>query len=145
MDDTQFDTLTRLMGRGRSRRGLLGLALGGAVAGIAAVAPGVSSVVAKRKKKKTRCKKAGAACGSDKQCCPSKTKRICDVPFNASNSDTACCGGQGAACGGVNEDGDALPPFCCVGEAGVREFVCSQSDPGNPNVAGTCVPAVEKM
>jgi hypothetical protein len=40
----------------------------------------------------------------------------------------------------VNEDGDFIGPLCCIGEAGVRAFVCSQSDPNHPFVQGTCIP-----
>jgi hypothetical protein len=148
MDETRFDGLTRLIGSGRTRRGLLGTAMVTTVAGISAVAPGLSwdAAAKKKRKKKKRCKPkaAGAPCTSDKQCCTKKTKRICDVPQNASNSDTVCCGGQGATCGGVDEEGNALAPFCCVGEAGVNEFVCSQNNPENPNVSGTCIPAPVK-
>ncbi len=145
MDESRFDALTRMAGRDRSRRTLLGAALASAVAGVAAFAPGLSlDSAAKKKKKKKRCKKDGAACKSDKQCCTSKTKRICDVPHNAGNGDTACCGGQGAVCGGVNADGDQQPPFCCVGEAGERAFECSASDPTQPGVKGVCQPSVKE-
>ena len=144
MDAFSFDKLVQLATSGMSRRGLVKSALVPAVAGL-----GVASLLgmeesAAKKKKKKRCKKAGAACKSDKQCCTSKTKRICDVPHNASNSDTACCGGQGAVCGGVNADGDQQPPFCCVGEAGERAFECSASDPAQPGVKGVCQPSVKE-
>jgi hypothetical protein len=81
---------------------------------------------------------SGAPCESDTQC---RNLLICEVPQNASNSDTECCGATGATCGGVNDDGDFLEPYCCIGEAGVRAFVCSESDPSNPFVPGTCLPA----
>ena len=95
-------------------------------------------------KNNERCFKAGDSCSFDDQCCTKTTNRICDVPHGASNSDKECCGGQGAVCGGVNDDGDALGPFCCVGSAGVRSFVCSQNDPNTPFVQGTCLPAPEE-
>ncbi|MBL8128909.1 MAG: hypothetical protein JNM64_14825, partial [Chloroflexia bacterium] len=94
--------------------------------------------------KNDRCFKAGESCSFDDQCCSKTTNRICDVPHGASNSDKACCGGQGAICGGVDDNGDAIGPFCCVGEAGVRSFVCSQNDPQSPFVKGTCIPAPEE-
>lgn len=146
MDDSRFDALTRLLGRDHSRRGLLAGAMASTVVGMAAMAPSLAedADAKKKKKKKKRCKKSGAACSSDKQCCTSKTKLICDVPQGAGNSDTACCGGQSAKCGGVDDEGNALPPFCCVGEAGVRSFVCSENDEGNPNVPGTCIPLPEE-
>ena len=147
MESSRFDAMTRLIGRGRTRRNVLETAMVSA-AGLGVVVLGLPELAEARKRKKgnkkKRCKKAGAACSSDKQCCTDKTNRICDVPHGASNSDTACCGGEGVTCGGVDGEGNALGPFCCVGEAGVREFVCSQNDPNNPNVPGTCIPYVEE-
>lgn len=146
MDGTRFDALTRLVSRGATRRTLVQVAalpVAGAL-GVTSML-GLAGVDAKRKKrkKKKKCKKSGAACTSNKQCCTGKSKNICDVPTNAGNSDRKCCGGLGAKCGGVNDDGDALPPFCCVGEAGVNEFVCSNNDPETDptNTPGTCQPA----
>ncbi len=131
MDAFSFDKLVQLATSGMSRRGLVKSALVPAVAGL-----GVASLLgmeesAAKKKKKKRCKKAGKSCKSNKQCCPGKTKRICEVPVNGGNSDTVCCGGAGAKCGGNNEDGDDLAPFCCVG------FECN-SETESP---GTCVEA----
>jgi hypothetical protein len=56
----------------------------------------------------------GARCQNSEQCTPSY---ICEVPVNGSNSDTYCCGAQGAGCGAKNEDGDDTAPYCCVGHA----------------------------
>lgn len=144
MDTMRFDAIARLLGDGMNRRDALRRML----AGGAAVAAG-GAVLAERIDAKKRKKKKGlpygARCKQDKQCRPNKTNRICEVPQNASNSDTVCCGGLGATCGGVNEEGDFLEPYCCIGEAGVRSFVCSQSDPNNPGVRGTCIPAPEEM
>ena len=83
---------------------------------------------------------SGALCQSDSQC-DAGQQQICEVPQNASNSDRRCCGASGAVCGGVNDDGDFIGPLCCIGEAGVRAFVCSQSNPNTPFVQGTCIPA----
>ncbi len=143
MESSRFDSLARLAGDSRSRRGVLRATFGAAAVALAAAAPGRLQEVAFGKKKKKRCKKAGKACSSDKQCCK-KQKLICDVPHGAGNSDTECCGGQGAKCGGVDDEGNALGPFCCIGEAGEREFVCSQNDPETPNTPGTCIPAPEE-
>jgi hypothetical protein len=144
MDGTRFDSLVRTVSAA-SRRGLLTTALGSALAGlgVASWLSAEDAAAKKKRKKKKKCRKSGAACSANKQCCPGKSGNICDVPTNASNSDTKCCGGQGAKCGGVNEDGDALPPLCCIGQAGVNEFECSQNDPGNPNTPGTCIPVVD--
>ena len=161
MDTTKFDSVARLFGSGMTRRG----ALRGLVAGAAAITAGgvliqAEDASAKRRKKSKKSKKqqnrqqdqnqdqnggqtpflpSGARCQNDGQC-NSGQQQICEVPHNASNSDTHCCGGAGAVCGGVNSNGDAIGPFCCVGEAGVRSFICSQNDETNPNVPGTCIP-----
>jgi hypothetical protein len=153
MDTTRFDTVARRFGSGMTRRE----ALRGLVTGAAALTAGgvllhaqAEDVSAKRRRKnkksqnqnggQTRFRPSGALCQNDGQC-NRKQQQICEVPQNASNSDTRCCGAAGAVCGGVNADGDALGPFCCIGQAGVRSFVCSQSDANNPNVPGTCIPA----
>lgn len=153
MDTQRFDNLATALAGTHNRRGALqvigatALSIGGI--GLLGVADGDARRRKKRKNKKgkgkknDRCFKAGDSCSFDDQCCPKSTNRICDVPHNASNSDKACCGGQGAVCGGVNDDGDAIGPFCCVGSAGVRSFVCSQNDSNNPFVQGTCIPAPE--
>jgi hypothetical protein len=143
MDGSRFDTLVRLVTAEGSRRRLLKASLVPAVAGIGAVSLlGIEDGEAKKKKKK--CKKSGKPCSKNKQCCPGKTNRICDVPQNASNSDTKCCGAEGAKCGGVDDEENFLPPFCCIGEAGVNAFICSERDPNNPNTPGTCEPAPEE-
>jgi hypothetical protein len=144
MDSQRFDAITTTLTQMPTRRGalrLLGMAAFSA-SGLGLLLPEGSD--ARRRKKKhrgktsTRCLKSGDLCDTDKQCC--QDGLICDVPQNASNSDTRCCGAEGATCGGVNEDGDAQPPFCCIGEAGVRSFICSENDPSNPGVRGTCLP-----
>ena len=145
MDTTTLETLSRSVATSLTRRSALRSLVASAAA---AVAGGVllssDDTAARRKKGKggkgnERCLKTGDLCESDGQCCG--TNQICEVPTNASNSDTRCCGASGAVCGGVNEDGDAQPPFCCIGEAGRRSFVCSENDPENPGVRGTCLPA----
>ena len=153
MDSTTFDGITRNLGSTLTRRS----ALRGFVASAAAVIAGgailqAEDASAKRRKKGKKGQggqtaptgsflPSGALCQSDSQCNFSQDHQICEVPQNASNSDHRCCGAQGAVCGGVNEDGDFIGPLCCIGEAGVRAFVCSQSDPNHPFVQGTCIPA----
>jgi hypothetical protein len=150
MDNTKFDTVARLFGSGMTRReALRGLFAGAAVATAGGALLRSEDASAKRRKKGKKGKTAptgsflpsGALCQSDSQCNFSQDHQICEVPQNASNSDHRCCGAQGAVCGGVNEDGDFIGPLCCIGEAGVRAFVCSQSDPNHPFVQGTCIPA----
>ncbi len=146
MESQRFDRIASTFARSNSRRGvltLLGAAALGA-GGLAVLAADEGEARRKNKKNKgkgkgSRCFKSGQRCTTDKQCC-GNDDLICDVPQNAGNSDTACCGAQGAVCGGVNADGDFLAPFCCIGEAGVRAFVCSANDPNTPGVRGACIP-----
>jgi hypothetical protein len=150
MDNMKFDTVTRLFGSGITRRETLRGLFAGAVAVTAGGALLRSEdASAKRRKKgkgkgRTQFLPSGALCQSDSQCNFQQDNQICEVPQNASNSDHRCCGASGAVCGGVNEDGDAIGPFCCIGEAGVRSFVCSANDPSRPGVQGTCIPAPQE-
>jgi hypothetical protein len=151
MERDAFDRLATTLAQTLSRRSSFRL-FGAALLGAGGLAVGLQAEAASRKKghhqhggsSNDRCLHAGAFCDTDQQCCPDKTKRICDVPHNASNSDTKCCGAAGAVCGGVNDDGDQQAPFCCVGQAGRRAFVCSENDPNNPGVHGTCIPAMSE-
>jgi hypothetical protein len=152
MDSTTFDGITRNLGSTLTRRS----ALRGFVASAAAIVAGgallhAEDASAKRRKKGKKGQSgqtgqtgtflpSGALCQSDSQCNFQQDRQICEVPQNASNSDHRCCGAQGAVCGGVNEDGDAIGPLCCIGEAGVRSFRCSESDENHPFVQGTCIP-----
>ncbi len=151
MDSTRFDTVARLFGSGMTRRqALRGLVTGAAALSAGGVLLQAEDASAKRRRRskikksqngrQSRFLQSGALCENDGQC-NSGHQQICEVPQNASNSDTRCCGAAGAVCGGVNADGDAIGPFCCIGEAGVRSFVCSQNDANTPNVPGTCIPA----
>ena len=150
METTTFDEITRTFGSTQTRRS----ALRGLFAGAAAAVAGgallqTEEAAAKRRRGKRKPGKAspqqnrplpsGARCQTDGQC-NGQQQQICEVPTNASNSDKHCCGGAGAVCGGVNADGDAIGPLCCIGEVGVRSFVCSQNDANTPNVPGTCIP-----
>ena len=150
MDSTTFDAIARTFGSTSTRR----TAVRGLVAGAVALVGGATMLEAEAKRRKGgKGRKGrqttqpgdflptGALCQSDSQCNFQQDHQICEVPQNASNSDHRCCGAQGAVCGGVNEDGDFIGPLCCIGEAGVRAFVCSQSDPNHPFVQGTCIPA----
>jgi hypothetical protein len=163
MDSQRFDEITSSFARSQSRRSAVRL-LGATLLSAGGLGLLATDGQARRKKKRrggsgtgggnqdgTGCGNqdgtgggsggklpAGSPCESDTQC---RRTLICEVPQNASNSDTECCGATGATCGGVNDDGDFLEPYCCIGEAGVRAFVCSESDPSNPFIQGTCLPA----
>lgn len=150
MDSTTFDGIARTFGNVSTRRSAVRGLFAGAVALVGGAA--VLEADAKRRGGKGKGKKGkgrtqflptGALCQTDGQC-NANDNQICEVPQNASNSDHRCCGAQGAVCGGVNEDGDFIGPLCCIGEAGVRSFVCSQSDPNTPFVQGTCIPAPQE-
>ena len=149
METTTIDTIARNLSGSMTRRS----ALRGLFAGAAVVAGGallqVEDVSAKKRKKKGGKKGGkggtqpatgqpesgqptttpglaeGARCSSDGQC-SSAEHLICEIPYGAGNSDTACCRGVGATCGGNLH--------CCTGEAGGREFQC---------LNGTCQPYVE--
>jgi hypothetical protein len=126
MDSSRFDTVARLFGNGLTRR----QALRGVVSGVVTTAAGGALLAsedaeAKRHKRRRKRKKArkenqnqseglppGSRCESSNQCWHDY---ICEVPVNGSNSDTYCCGAQGAGCGAKNEDGDDTAPYCCVG------------------------------
>src|SRR3954464_11885661 len=149
MDSTTFDGLSRHLGSTLTRRS----ALRSVVASAAAIVAGgvllhAEPASAKRRKKGKKGTTgqtgtflpSGALCQSDAQCNFQQDHQICEVPQNASNSDHRCCGAQGAVCGGVNEDGDAIGPLCCIGEAGVRAFRCSESNETHPFVQGPCIP-----
>jgi len=140
MAGTRFDVVAKRLAAGLTRRD----AVRGWLAAAAAATVGGVGLEAEARRKPRRCKpkKAGALCKSSRECCPKKTKRICKQPLDSGNSDKVCCGGQGATCGGANEDGDNLAPKCCMG------FRCSTDyDPDDPNppfppnTKGKCVRA----
>jgi hypothetical protein len=142
MDGSVFDRLVRHIGEDASRRGLLRSAFAATVAGLGAASLlGSEEAEAKkggRKRRRRRCKPkpAGSPCETSKDCCTKKTNRICAVASNAGNSDTTCCGGQGAVCGGDNAINDDVAPFCCAG------FKCSTSiEDDKAGGPGTCIPA----
>ena len=123
MDSKHFDRIATTLSDTQTRRGLLRL-LGSAALGAAGVSILGSEETGARRRKRRKSETgsggggplpAGAFCKNDQQCAPEKTNRICEVAVNASNSDRTCCGGQGATCGGYNEDFDAQAPYCCVG------------------------------
>jgi hypothetical protein len=132
MDGRIFDALSQQIASASTRRRALGALVAASIGSAALGSEADAKGKGKKKKRKRKCKKAaGKPCTSNKKCCPGKTNNICAVRSGAGNSDTTCCGGANAKCGGFNEDLDALPPFCC------QDFACNSLVPGVP---GTCQP-----
>ena len=119
MDHDRFDTLTRALIGGATRRALLGFASlsGLGMLGLAAL-PGADDTAAKQsgksknkqqKRRRRRCKLSnlrGKSCSADTQCCPSKTY-VCGIPFGGAETDPKeCCGALGAPC--------EFPSDCCA-------------------------------
>ena len=131
MDGDRFDGIARMLGgvvtRRRAVRGVAAAATLAVVGGAGMDPTEVGAARNRKKKKDKRCLRAGQRCSGAKQCCPKETDRICDVPTGGGNSDTYCCGGRGAKCGGANEDGDAVGLKCCA------NFRCSTGDPDDPD------------
>jgi hypothetical protein len=128
MERTTFDAMTRMLGGGLSRRGTLrGLAADAVAAVTGGVALGAASAGSGDRKAK-RCKKSGAACSSNNQCCPKQTKRLCKVPTGGSSCDTFCCSGIGTTYGPANVNAGAVGLLRC---ANIR---CRTGDPDDPNL-----------
>jgi hypothetical protein len=144
LDGSQFDSLTRLVGQGRTRRTTLRSALGGAAAAVAAAigASAITGDVAAKKNKNNKCKDkkkkcedklkkcenkkkdkceglpAGAACQSNQQCCTNETNTICSV-FSNDATTTRCCGGLGFHC---TSDDQCCKSFKC------KDGICQPAD-----------------
>jgi hypothetical protein len=131
MDGSTFDKLSQIVSHARTRRSALSALVAAGLGGAALLSADAKGKG--KKKRKRKCKSVGRKpCTSDKQCCPSKTKFLCRVPNDGSNSDTFCCGGTGAKCSRNTEGdiGDEIPPTCCTG------FTCNAA----PGSTGTCQP-----
>ena len=140
MDGRQFDDLARTAGVAIPRRTALGAVLAGAIA--AAIA-GPELAVAKRGKKKKRCKKLTQGCGGKNKCCKGLTCTggACGCPAGTVASGSTCVPQPPAGCtsdaqcgaGQVCQGGTCVPaPPQCVKDA----------DCGNPDlecVNGACV------
>jgi hypothetical protein len=136
MDGSTFDRLSLIVSQAGTRRSALTALVAAGLGSGALLA--TSDVEGKKKKKhnkgkkkrKRKCKNVGRKpCTADKQCCPGKTKFLCRVPNDGSNSDTFCCGGTGAKCS-RDIDNNEIRPTCCT------DFDCSAL----PGGTGTCQP-----
>lgn len=98
MDGQTFDALVRSAGEARTRRGALGLLIGGAAtAALARIEPALGRKKGKGKgkgKKKKRCKKPGQGCGgkNKKSCCKgiTCTSSVCTCPTGTVPSGGKC-------------------------------------------------------
>lgn len=129
MDASTFDKLSQIIARSRTRRSALGALAATGIGGTMLLADAGAKGKGKKKRKR-KCKSVGRKpCTADKQCCPGKTRFLCRVPNDGSNSDTFCCGGTGAKC---SRDGDnnEIRPTCCT------DFTCDAA----PGSTGTCQP-----
>ena len=123
MDGTTFDTLARSASKASTRRGALGMVLGG----VAAAAFAGTEIAARRGKgkkggkRKKRCKKLTQGCGGKSRCCKSLTctNGVCACPAGTVASGNACV--------------PQSPAPDCTSNA--------QCDAGEVCQGGTCVPA----
>ena len=91
MDDHEFDTLTRRVTRGESRRHVL-KTVGGGVIATALVGLGLRETTAR-----TRCRRVTERCTSTRQCCGQTT--YCAVTSTTfARGTTVCCKPAGARC-----------------------------------------------
>jgi hypothetical protein len=118
MDSSRFDGLTKSLAGGRSRRSLLGAALGAAAASFGL--HGASAAA--------RCRNGGAVCSKNADCCSSLCgakdrtgRRVCAAPIPPCRSDQDC----------PPDPNSCRPPFCLEGTCtsyGPPDF---QNDPSN--------------
>ncbi len=90
MDPVAFDALSRRLARPASRRIL--------IAGMfAATAPFIDvGAAGKRRKKKAKCVKLGAACGGKRKCCAGECRHhLCGCPFNQKQCGNKCISSSG--------------------------------------------------
>ena len=91
MEDDRFDALVRGLGRGRSRRGVLGV-LAGTTLGALVAMPRVEEAEA-------ACRDIFDVCTSTKQCCGHKHhKRICAENPQINDQEPTCCIPEGKRC-----------------------------------------------
>jgi hypothetical protein len=119
MDTKRFDDLSRTLAAGSSRRQVL---RAGASTLLAAplAALGLSRGSEQASARHKRCRTVGLKqpCGSNSQCCPSKTGTICSSNFCRSDDLTVCCKPAGGSC---LFDCDCCGQFSRCSGAGVCE------------------------
>ena len=120
MDTKRFDDLSRTFAAGSSRRQVLRAGASTLLAApLAALGLSRGSEQASARHRK-RCRTVGLKqpCGSNSQCCPSKTGTICSSNFCRSDDLTVCCKPAGGSC---LFDCDCCGQFSRCSGAGVCE------------------------
>lgn len=116
MDGQKFDALTRSIGSVRSRRGVLGLLGGGALAGLGLRSASAQDVDA------ADCRGERQTCERDRNCCGGRRticKRISrDCDKRKLKRENRCCGDQRRSC---IDSCDCCRPFICVDNRCVRD------------------------
>lgn len=137
MDGASFDQITRTLTSRSLRRNALKALAGGGLA--LALTAGPDRIISAKRRRK-RCRKAGATCGGQKKCCSKGGPLVCQ-PFISPLCEgvdligNRCCGLEGAKCDPTF--GTSLPPHdtgahgncsCCAplycGEQLDGEFRC---------------------
>ena len=140
MDPAAFDALSRRLARPSSRRTM--------IAGVfAAVAPfaGVGAA-SRRRKKKTRCVKLGAACGGKRKCCAGAcSHHLCNCPFEERQCGNKCIANSGcctvAECPATQDP--CLDRVCATNQCATKPRPGAPCDDGLKRCddAGHCVAA----
>lgn len=109
MDGQKFDALVRTIGATRSRRGVLGLIGGGALAGLGLRSAGAQDVgTADCRGERQTCSRDERCCGGDRTNC-GRISRDCDK--NRLRREKRCCGAKSQRC---FDSCDCCNPFSCI-------------------------------
>ncbi len=162
MDDKRFDSVTRLLGIGASRRSVVARVLAAAVGGVA-----LSTIEGEAASARTVCRARGVSCSRNAQCCSNTCLRGSNVPRRnrfrcgcaegttvcgstcvALDSDVDNCGECGKPCtGGVCVGGQCqcdaanIDVYCFVDIDNVVHHTCGATNVDNNalNGYGTCL------
>jgi hypothetical protein len=127
MDVDRFDTFTRQLTTGRSRRGALGVALGGSLGLLGLAAPGTAKRHKKHKRKKRQqtppppqpiCQAGDSICTNPKTC--NSTGALCTCGTTAEGT-SVCTSADQSFCAGFtqcNASTICTPPRVCVNVSG---------------------------
>ena len=115
MDAQKFDTIARGIGAARSRRGILGVLGGGALAGLGLRAANAQVETLDCRGERQTCDNSDECCGGQRTACK-RISRDCDR--RSLRRDDRCCGDKRAAC---LDSCDCCRPFSCVDNRCVRD------------------------